>query len=222
MKAMILAAGRGKRMRPLTEIAPKPLLKVDNYSLIEHLLMRLAKSGFTDIIINIAYLAKKIQQALGNGARYGVDIRYSLELEEGGLETGGGIFKALPLLGPDPFLVVSSDIWTDFPFAMLKHEINGLAHLVLVDNPPYHPQGDFAFSGGRLVAHGPMLTFANIGVYRSALFAGCQPGFFPLKPVLNQAAAQGVMTAEYYQGEWRNIGTPEGLQALRDAVSNRK
>jgi N-acetyl-alpha-D-muramate 1-phosphate uridylyltransferase len=222
MKVMILAAGRGSRMRPITDKIPKPLLKIDTFSLIEHLLFRLSKHGFQDIVINLAHLGEKIAATLGRGERYGVTIRYSIEEAAEGLETGGGIFNALPLLGAGPFVVVSGDIWTDYNFSQLRAKpLQGLAHLVLVDNPPWHDQGDFVFSDGRLLlGEGTKFTFANIGVYDPSLFVDCQPGFFPLGPLLHKAVAEGLVTGEYYRGEWLNIGTADALQALRDKVKS--
>ncbi|HEX7043519.1 MAG TPA: nucleotidyltransferase family protein [Burkholderiales bacterium] len=212
MKAMILAAGRGERMRPLTDTVPKPLLAVGGAALIEHLIRGLARAGFRDLVINHSYLGNAIEAALGDGGRYGVRIRYSPE-PDGPLETGGGIRQALPLLG-DAFVVVNGDIWTDYPFERLARPPAGLAHLVLVDNPPHHPRGDFALRDGRLAPGGPALTFAGIGVYRAELFAECAPGRFPLAPLLRRAMEQQAATAEHYRGAWFDIGTPERLRAL--------
>lgn len=214
MKAMILAAGRGERMRPLTDTLPKPLLRVGAMSLIEHLISALARDGFRDLVINHAYLGASIVAALGDGARYGVRIAYSPEGEA--LETGGGIAKALPLLGNEPFLVVNGDIWTDYPFSRLSRRLNALAHLVLVDNPPQHPQGDFCLARGRVETEGkPRLTFSGIGVYSPALFEGCPSGRFPLAPLLRAAMADGGVTGEHYRGLWSDVGTPERLAALQ-------
>lgn len=216
MKAMILAAGRGERMRPLTDHTPKPLLRVGDKSLIEHLILRLRVGGVREIVINHAYLGEQIVRALGNGADLGVHIAYSHEAE-GSLETGGGIFKALPLLGNDPFLVVNGDIWTDFPFATLPQTLAGDAYLVLVPNPPQHPRGDFALASNLVLASGPtQFTFSGIGVYRPTLFAGCQPGKFPLAPILRAAMAQRRVHGELYQGIWSDVGTPQRLQQLND------
>jgi len=209
---MILAAGRGERMRPLTDTVPKPLLRIGGAALIEYLIRGLARAGFRDLVINHSYLGDAIEAALGDGGRYGVRIRYSPE-PGGPLETGGGIRQALPLLG-DVFLVVNGDIWTDYPFERLARSPAGMAHLVLVDNPPHHPHGDFALRDGRLVPGEPALTFAGIGVYRAELFAECAPGRFPLAPLLRRAMEQQVATAEHYRGTWFDIGTPERLQAL--------
>ena len=217
MKAMILAAGRGERMRPLTDHTPKPLLRVGDKSLIEHLLAALRHAGIVDIVINHAYLGDQIVRGLGDGARFGVRIQYSHEAE-GSLETGGGIFKALPLLGGDPFLVVNGDIWTDFPFASLPRTLDGDGYLVLVDNPPQHPQGDFALDGDVVLPSGPtQYTFSGIGIYRPALFAGCSAGKFPLAPLLRAAMAQRRIHGRVYRGVWNDVGTPERLKQLNDS-----
>lgn len=213
MKAMILAAGRGERMRPLTDRLPKPLLQVGDKSLIERLIGALVHAGMQDIIINHAHLGQQIIQALGDGQRHGARIVYSHE-SQGGLETGGGILHAMHLLD-DPFLVVNGDILTDFPFERLPSTLTGLAHLVLVDNPSHHLQGDFALVGQRLQAEGPApLTFSGIGVYSKELFKGCVPGKFPLAPLLRTAMARGEVTGEHYAGAWWDIGTPERLEQL--------
>jgi MurNAc alpha-1-phosphate uridylyltransferase len=213
MRALILAAGRGERMRPLTDTTPKPLLEAGSRRLIEYHIEALAAAGITDLVINHAHLGEQIEGALGQGERYGVRIRYSAEGTA--LETGGGIHRALPLLGPDPFLVVNGDIWTDYPFSRLPAVPQGLAHLVLVDNPPHHRDGDFALSGGKVVpTGGPRLTFAGIGLYRPELFAHCRPGRFPLAPLLREAMAEGRVSGEHYRGRWTDIGTPERLAAL--------
>ena len=213
MKAMILAAGRGERMRPLTDATPKPLLAVHGTPLLDRLISQLARAGFTDIVINIAHLGERIRAHLGTGARLAVDIRYS---DEGpaGLETGGGIHRALPLLACDPFLVVNGDIYTDYDFARLPTSLAGLAHLVLVDNPEHHPEGDFGLRDGRVADAAPRLTFAGIGVYRAALFAEATAERFPLAPLLRHAAARGMISGEHYRGPWTDVGTPERLAAL--------
>lgn len=219
MRAMILAAGRGTRLRPLTDDTPKPLLKVGELSIIEHLILKLKSHGFTEIVVNVAYLRDKIVNAIGNGDKYGVAISYSYE-EADGLETGGGIVNAMPLLGPKPFLVVSGDIWTQYPFSNLKtKKLEGLAHLVLVDNFKEHQTGDFYLLDGRLHSStGTRLTFGNIGIYHPDFFAECVPGFFKLGPLLEKAAHHNQITGEHFQGEWENIGTPESLIALRKRV----
>lgn len=213
MRCMILAAGRGERMRPLTDQTPKPLLPVGGKPLIVHHIERLATAGFRDLVINYAHLGEQIPQALGDGGRWGLRIRYSPEWPA--LETGGGIFQALPLLGPDPFLVINGDVWSDYDPASARIGEGDLAHLVLVDNPPFRPQGDFALIGTRVREVGePRLTFSGIGVYRPALFAGCQPGAFPLAPLLRAAMAEDRVGGERHGGCWFDIGTPERLQSL--------
>jgi MurNAc alpha-1-phosphate uridylyltransferase len=219
MMAMILAAGRGERMRPLTDHLPKPLLKAGGKTLIERHITSLAAAGFHDLVINHAHLGAQIEAYLGNGERYGVRIAWSRE-PDGALETGGGIFQALPQLEGDAFLVVNADIWTDYPFARLAKPIAGLAHLVLVDNPPEHAQGDFVLRDARVFCEGtPRLTFSGIGVYHRDLFRDCQPGSFPLAPLLRNAMAQGRVSGEHYTGAWRDIGTPERLNELDRLLS---
>lgn len=211
---MILAAGRGERMRPMSDSVPKPLLPVGGKPLIVHLIERLAKAGFRKLVINHSHLGEKFPATLGSGSHYGVNIVYSHEAG-GGLETGGGIFKALPLIDTDPFVVVNGDIWTDFPFNRLPSKLNGLAHLVLVNNPDHHPQGDFSLQQGRvLAAEAPRLTFSGIGVYAHALFANCRPGKFPLVPLLFAAMAEGQVSGEHYNGFWYDVGTPQRLTTL--------
>lgn len=217
MNAMILAAGRGERMRPLTDRTPKPLLPVNGRPLIEYTVRALAQGGFSDIVVNHAHLGNQIEAALGDGAAYGVRIRYSPE-PEGALETGGGIVRALTLLD-DEFVVVNGDIWTEYPFARLHGRLQHLAHLVLVDNPEHHPQGDFCLQGGQVAAGGGQrLTFSGIGVYRRALFAALPAGRRALAPILRDAMAAGAVTGEHYQGPWSDIGTPERLESLNRMV----
>lgn len=214
MKAMILAAGRGERMRPLTDRLPKPLLSVAGRPLIEHHLRKLAAAGYQEVVINLAWLGEKIEASLGRGAAFGVRIRYSYE-PPGALETGGGILHALPLLGAEPFLVINSDIWTDCPLTPLQQPPAGLAHLVLVDNPAHHPQGDFRLCGDRVRANGePRLTFAGIGVYRPELFHGCPPGSFPLASLLRAAMSRDRVSGVHYRGRWLDVGTPPRLNEL--------
>jgi N-acetyl-alpha-D-muramate 1-phosphate uridylyltransferase len=219
---MLLAAGRGERMRPLTDTTPKPLLRIGGQTMIERHIHALARAGITRIVINHAHLGEQLVAALGDGHAYGVSIAWSAE-PAGALETGGGIFNALPLLGDAPFLVVNADIWTDFPFSGLPAEIEGLAHLVMVDNPAHHPDGDFSLSAGHLSQRGPaMLTFSGIGVYRPALFAGCSPGAFPLAPLLRRAMDAEQVSGEHYRGSWFDIGTPERLETVNRVVINRQ
>ena len=220
MKAMLLAAGRGERMRPLTDNTPKPLLRIGGQTLIEHHIHALAQANFTELVINHAHLGEQIVQALGDGDAYGVNIRYSPETGAA-LETGGGVYNALPLLGDAPFIVVNADIWTDYSFTGLPHDPVGLAHLVMVDNPEHHAAGDFSLSNAQLSQQGPrMLTFSGIGVYRPALFAGCTAGAFPLAPLLREAMDKEAVSGEYFTGRWFDIGTPERLAAVNDIVIN--
>lgn len=214
MQAMILAAGRGERMRPLTDHVPKPLLQVAGKALIDYHLEALVRAGITDIIINHAHLGAQIEAALGNGESYGARIRYSPE-PEGALETGGGIYQALPLLDKGPFLVVNGDVWTDLNYAWLPHDFDGLAYLVLVDNPHHHLQGDFCLQAGRVTeSAGVRLTFSGIGLYRAELFADCTQGRFPLAPLLRKQMSRGAVCGMHFTGQWWDIGTPERLQAL--------
>jgi N-acetyl-alpha-D-muramate 1-phosphate uridylyltransferase len=220
MKTMILAAGRGERMRPLSDVTPKPLLPLAGKPLLVHLIESLAHAGLRQLVINYAHLGQQIVDYLGDGARFGVQVAYSNEAT-GGLEVGGGIFNALSLIESDPFVVVNGDIWTDYPFERLPRSIAGLAHLVLIDNPPHHHHGDFVLGAdGRLQGQGRgQLTYSGIGIYRHALFNGCRPGKFPLAPLLRAAMAQGAVTGEHYRGRWHDIGTPDRLAALDRELS---
>ncbi|HEY6645212.1 N-acetylmuramate alpha-1-phosphate uridylyltransferase MurU [Povalibacter sp.] len=215
MKAMILAAGRGERMRPLTDSVPKPLLPVAGKPLLQYHIEALAAAGITDIVINLAWLGHLIREALADGSRFGVRIAYSDE-GDAALETGGGIFEALPLLGPEPFLVVSGDIWTDCSLARVSKSLaaSDVAHFVVVPNPKFHARGDFALKDGRLVAAGERLTYANIGIFRSEFFAGCSRGRFPLAPLMHEWIGKGRVGGELHHGRWCNVGTPEQLQEL--------
>ena len=221
MKAMILAAGRGERMRPLTDHTPKPLLVVGGKPLIAWHLERLAQAGFREIVINHAHLGDQLEAALGDGSQFGVRIQYSAEAEA--LETAGGIAQAMPYLGDAPFLVVNGDVFCDIDFSRLAAQDlqDDVAHLVLVDNPPQHSQGDFVLRNGRLVGDGDMrLTFSGIGVYRPALFAGIIPGSrAKLAPLLYGAIERGRVSAEHDSGLWVDVGTPERLQALNQQLS---
>jgi N-acetyl-alpha-D-muramate 1-phosphate uridylyltransferase len=220
MKAMILAAGRGERMRPLTDHTPKPLLKVGGKPLIVWHIERLAQAGIREIVINHAHLGAQIEQSLGNGAQWDVSIEYSPEVNA--LETAGGIANALPLLGDAPFCVVNGDVFTDYDFERLVHSADAvmagdaLGHVVLVDNPPQHPNGDFSILNGQLTNVGePMYTFSGIGVYQPTMFAGITRGdAAKLAPLLRDAIDQGKATAEYYKGVWHDIGTPQRLTEL--------
>jgi MurNAc alpha-1-phosphate uridylyltransferase len=214
MKAMILAAGRGERMRPLTDRTPKPLLEAGGKPLIVYHIEALRDAGFRELVINHAWLGEQIEQYLGDGSRFGVQILYSPE-PEGALETGGGIHHALPLLGDEAFVVVNSDIWTDYPYARLHHPQQALAHLVLVDNPAHHRQGDFSLDNGLVTDAGEAtLTFSGIGLYRPELFSSHAPGAFPLAPLLREAMRRGQVTGEHYRGRWSDVGTPQRLAEL--------
>ena len=211
---MILAAGRGERMRPLTDAKPKPLLPVAGKALIHYHLEALSRAGFAEVVINHAHLGWMIEADLGNGSRWGLRIRYSPE-PGGALETGGGIFNALGLLGEELFLVVNGDIWTDYDFSMAVCSEGMLAHMVMVDNPEHHRGGDFALRGGLISeAEDGCLTFSGIGLYRPELFSGQTPGPFPLAPLLRGAMAEGRVSGEYYDGAWVDVGTPERLAQL--------
>ena len=217
---MILAAGRGERMRPLTDVRPKPLLEAGGKPLIEWHLDRLAREGVRQVVINHAWLGSMIEETLGGGERFGLDIRYSPE--QRALETAGGIAQALALLGDEPFLVVNSDIYTDFDFSSLAYTAAqlaagaALAHLVLVDNPPQHARGDFALEGGLVTDDGAhRLTFSGIGLYRPQLFRGIPPGSrAALAPLLREAMHERRVRGEHFTGCWVDVGTPERLAAL--------
>jgi MurNAc alpha-1-phosphate uridylyltransferase len=232
MKALVFAAGRGERMRPRTDTLPKPLLDVGGKPLIAWHLEKLAALGVRDVVVNTSWLAEQFPVVLGDGAQWGVRLHYSYEGPEP-LETGGGMRRALPLLGEAPFLAVNGDIWTDFDFADLPREPRGLAHLVLVANPAHHPRGDFVrLPDGRardrddadaLATAGGTLTFAGIGVYRPALIAddaiaGCfglpVPARFQLAPLLRRAMAADRIDADEHAGAWTDVGTVERLVAL--------
>lgn len=220
MKAMILAAGRGERMRPLTDHTPKPLLPVGGEPLIVRIVRALARAGVADIVVNISHLGEQIERALGTGAAYAVGIRYSREAVA--LETAGGIALALPLLGEEPFIVVNADICTDYDFARLRGRVGGgtRAHLVLVDNPEHHARGDFALEAGRVRESGePCLTFAGIGVYDPALFACVERGSrHQLAPLLRAAMAGDAVSGERHAGYWSDVGTPARLAEADAAV----
>lgn len=214
MKAMILAAGRGERLRPLTDTLPKPLLPVRGRPLLEHHFAALARAGVSEVVINLGWLGERIRQHVGDGARFGVSVVYS---EEGypPLETGGGIHRALSLLGPEPFWLVNGDVFCDYVFEHRALAPGALAHLVLVPNPAHHPGGDFALAEGYVADAGqPRLTYAGLAILHPALFAGCEPGRFALAPLLRASAARRQVTGELYTGEWSDVGTPERLAAL--------
>jgi len=219
MKAMILAAGRGERMRPLTDHTPKPLLTVGGKPLIVHLIEQLRCADIRELVINHAHLGAQIEAALGDGSRWDVRIRYSAEAEA--LETAGGIAQALQYLGEAPFIAVNGDIHCEFDFGRLRRlELgNDLCHLILVDNPPQHPRGDFRLQDGRVHNHGePMLTFSGIGLYRPELFAGITPGSkAALAPLLRAACDRSRVGGSHHTGVWHDVGTPERLAQLNAA-----
>ena len=220
MKAIVLAAGRGERLRPLTDTLPKPLVPVAGKPLIVYHLQALARAGITHVVINLSWLPDRIRETLGDGSQHGVHIAYS---DEGpvALETGGGIFNALHLLGPGPFLVVNGDTWTDIDFDTLRSGAEAdaragtLARLVLVPNPPQHPRGDFALDGDFVTdATEGRLTYSGVGLYWPELFAGCKPGRFPLLPLLKRAMASRQLRGRLHGGEWCDVGTPQRLEDL--------
>ncbi len=211
---MILAAGRGQRLSPLTDTCPKPLIKVRGKALIEYHLEALRAIGIKQVVINISYLKDHLQKALGNGKKWDLQIDYSIE--DPVLETGGGILKALPLLGTDPFIVMSSDIWTDFPLEQFKNKImieDHLAHVILVNNPEHNQAGDFGLQENRAV-NTKEYTYGNMGLYKPELFKNCTPGVFPLAPLLRSAISKGLVTGEHYLGIWSDIGTVERLKQV--------
>jgi MurNAc alpha-1-phosphate uridylyltransferase len=217
-KAMILAAGRGERMRPLTDHIPKPLLEVRGKPLIQYHIERLAHAGIDEIVINLAWLGSMIRDSLGDGARFGVRIEYSEERPHA-LETAGGIFRALPRLGPGAFLVLNGDVFTDYPLAHAALAGNRDAHLILVPNPSQHRQGDFGLEHGLALPSAPLqYTFSGIAVYRPAFFAQCVDGAFPLKPLLLRSMAARRCSAELHTGIWEDVGTPERLAALNTPI----
>ncbi|WP_429011311.1 N-acetylmuramate alpha-1-phosphate uridylyltransferase MurU [Aeromonas allosaccharophila] len=220
MKAMILAAGRGERMRPLTDLLPKPLLAVGGKPLIVHHIEKLKSAGVTELVINHAWLGHKLVEVLGDGSALGVTIHWSAE--ESALETAGGIVQALPLLGADPFLVINGDTWLDLDYHTLVSQPLGddLAHLWLVPNPPQHPSGDFALQAGR-VMDTPAFTFSGVGLYDPAAFAGLAGGARKLAPLLRDWMAQGRVGGSLLAGEWRDIGTVDRLRELDDQLQAR-
>ena len=229
MKAMILAAGLGKRMRPLTDHTPKPLLLVAGKPLIDYHIERLVAAGVTELVINHAYLGEQIERYLGDGSQRGVSISYSCEPEP--LETGGGIFQALSLLGDEPFLVVNADIWTDYPIEklLLRQSEVDIAHLVMVTNPEHNKGGDFilladglleTMGAGTLATGqaGSSATFSGLSVMTPKLFEHCKAGCFPVLPLLKKAMAERRVSGELYGGEWVDVGTPERLQKINEAM----
>jgi len=218
---MILAAGRGERLAPLTDLTPKPLLEIAGEPLIDHHLRALAHAGITQITVNVAHLSEQIVAHLTSVRPGAIRVDFSHE-SQGALETGGGIHNALDLIESDPFIVVNADIWTNFPFAALPDAIDSLAHLVLVTNPPHHPGGDFVLRDGMVQKTGrdptTTLTYSGIGLYQKCLFKDCSSGRFPLAPLLHKAAQAGQLSGEVYRGNWIDIGTPKRLmEAQRQA-----
>jgi N-acetyl-alpha-D-muramate 1-phosphate uridylyltransferase len=212
---MIRAADRGERMRPLTDTRPKPLLEVGGKPLIQYHVEALAQAGVRDVVINLAWQGDLIRRALGGGERFGLSIHYSEE-PAGALETGGGICAALPFLGPEPFVVISGDVWTEFPLGSCIGRLatGDVAHFVLVPNPDFHAQGDFGLNEGRLFDRAPRHTYANIGVLSVDFFAGLQPGRFALAPLMFEWIRRGRVSGELYRGRWHNLGTPAQLAQL--------
>jgi MurNAc alpha-1-phosphate uridylyltransferase len=218
---MILAAGHGTRMKPLTDHTPKPLLKVGGKPLIVWHIEKLKKAGFKNIIINIAWLGDQIPKALGDGSQFGVNLEYSDEQKDGALETAGGIIKALPFFGGESFLVVNGDVWCDYDYSNTNPlKDNQLAHLVLVNNPEHNPDGDFALINHRIKTEGEnKLTFSGIGYYHPALFNSLSQGKRPLAPLLREAMDNNTVSGESFTGDWRDIGTPERLTELDDFLN---
>ncbi len=225
MKAMILAAGRGERLRPHTDTTPKPLLKAGNFRLIEYIIRALVKAGIKEIIINTAHLADQFPAILGSGDQYDVKITYSRE-QEGGLETAGGIINALPLLGSEPFLIVNGDIWTNYNYQALVQKgltDNRLCHLVMLPNPPHNLNGDFALREDELTQEDQeKYTYSGIGIYHPALFSGLAVQRLPLKPILLKAIDKHQISGELYQGAWSDIGTVERLEALATSLAKKQ
>jgi len=220
MKAMILAAGRGERLRPQTDVTPKPLIRIGKHRLIEYHLHNLAAAGVTEVVINISWLRDQVRDTLGDGGNYGLDITYSDEGDQA-LETAGGIVNALPLLGDAPFLLINGDIWSDFDLgALLRKPVSTQAHLVLVNNPAHHRRGDFALQQGLVRKLGePRYTYSGIGVFSPALFDAVEPGVSALGPVLKRKSEHDLVSGELYTGRWLDIGTSERLHSLREILS---
>lgn len=214
MKAMILAAGKGERMRPLTLTTPKPLIPVNGVPLIVYHIKALAHAGFRELVINHAWLGQQIEDYLGTGEQFDVHIRYSAEGEP--LETGGGIKKALPLLGDEPFLIVNGDVFCNYPFANLKHSIDNLAHLVMVNNPEHVANGDFGLTDEHLIVNeaNQKYTYSGIAILHPILFDNCTEKAFKLAPLLREAMQQQQVTGELFQGDWTDVGTIERLKEV--------
>lgn len=222
MKAMILAAGLGTRLKPYTLTTPKPLLKVGEKSLIAWQVMRLVQAGFRDIVINLSYLGEMIKNELKDGEKFGARIEYSEEPNEP-LGTGGGIYKALPLLGSSPFVVMSADVWTDYPLSRFHEVENTIGHLILVPNPNYHLQGDYACENGYVTLNpSNRYTYASFGVLHPKIFKNIEKEKFPLTDMFAHAIADKMLTAEIYEGIWFNIGTIDELRAVQKLEQDRK
>ncbi len=215
MRAMLLAAGRGERLRPLTDEVPKSLVEVRGESLLERHLASIHAAGVRTVVINLGWLGDRIVERVGSGERYGLNVLYSQE-GENILETGGGIHKALPMLGDEPFLVINADIYTDMPMPRIELAAEHVGHLVMVPSPGYRDGGDFDIEDG-LIRNGETqkLTFSGVAMYRPAFFDGCEPGRFPLAPMLREAADHGKLSGSLYQGLWADIGTPDRLRAIQ-------
>jgi len=221
MYAMILAAGKGERMRPLSLHTPKPMLEAGGKPLLQYHIEALAAAAVRQVVINTGRLGDRIEAWLGQGDRFGISIQYSHEGEVP-LGTGGGIRQALPLLGSNPFILVNGDIWTDFDYSGLPASIPGLAHLVMVDNPAHNPDGDFALSNGSLATRGQhMLTYSGIGVYSPDLFADSEHNLFSLTPLLRQAIDKNRVTGQHHTGSWFDIGTPDRLDELNQRIKSK-
>jgi len=219
MKAFILAAGGGERLKPLTDTKPKPLIKAGAHSLTEYPLPNSPPAGVTDVVINVAWLGEQIQSAIGDGSAYQLNVRYSDE-GDSALETAGGIIKALPLLDDNPFLVVNADIWSDYNFMNLTQKsINSEAHLILVENPEHNNKGDFSLNQNLVSNSGePMLTYSGIGIYTKAFFDGCSTGKQPLAPILRNKIDERLISGEHYLGQWTDVGTIERLMNLNTTL----
>lgn len=221
MKAMILAAGRGERMRPLTDHTPKPLLRVNGKPLIQYHIEALKQADVESIVVNVAWLGEQLIDFLGDGSKFGIPIRISHE-KDGALETAGGIHKALPLLGHTPFMVINGDVYTDYCFANLPHHLNGDMHLVLIKNPKHNPEGDFYFADNRIVqTSNTRLTFSGIGVYHPKIFTDVPADtVMPLRGLFQQGLQTNRISAEAFDGHWTDVGTPARLEALNSTLKN--
>lgn len=219
MRAMILAAGRGERLRPRTASTPKALIEAGGTSLIERHLQQLARAGFRECVINLGHLGVQVRDRVGDGSRWNIHIRYSDE-SDNVLDTGGGIMRALPMLGDAAFAVINADIWTDFNLARLRNTKCDYAHLVMIDNPAHNPEGDFELDAGRVKSGADKrLTFSGIAVYHPRMFSGSPGGKFPLAPLLTQVMESNCVTGEYFAGFWLDIGTEERLNSLRQKLA---